>query len=242
MNRLYQEDFALFCRLTNEKEVLQHYLAYIVRTTQTQSILDIGAGNGDLAIPLSQLVAYYMAIEKQPEYVQRLRQADIPVLEADFPVEIKGFYDLVLLSHVISHSPASWGTIVDAAWTNVAQNGELIIITHRGKEDHWTRLLRRIGQDHLEQYRTGFEALCVVLEGLGRLSIHVTTSLVRTKNLDELLEALSFVASNGISERKQAFLDLRIKLAEIFHNEYFSNGYYCFPFDHYILRTRKTHG
>ena len=73
MEEQYIKDFETFLKHTDEKEVLYQALAEEIKSNHFSSILDIGAGNGDLSLPLSKLVNRYLAVEQKPKYVQRLK-------------------------------------------------------------------------------------------------------------------------------------------------------------------------
>jgi len=240
-NELYQKDFKLFQQLTDEKPKLLKWLQLFLATEGVRSVLDIGAGNGDLAIPLSQCCQRYQAVEKHPEYAKILRLAHIPVVEVAFPVRIGETYDLVLLSHVLARAQEKWQPVLDAAWETVEPSGTLLIVTYRGGEDDWTKLVRGIGRDESDYNRTTYQLLLSYLQNLGNVRVDRLESVVSSASLDEMVGALSFVASGGVDERKAEFLEQRQIVEQLLNRRYrHEDSTYRFPFQHYLVQVKRA--
>ena len=97
----YTKAFRAFLDHTTEKQDLFAALKRRIEVAGAQSLLDIGAGNGDLAIPLSELVTTYLAIEPKPDFAAKLMANGIKVINSAFPCDFGGTFDAVLASHVI---------------------------------------------------------------------------------------------------------------------------------------------
>lgn len=202
----YKNDFEKFLAHTNEKDVLAREIGADIVRFKINSILDIGAGNGLMNIPLSKRVDTYTAVEQNPIFVEKLAEAGINVIEAHFPVHIEGAYDLVLVSHATSYKEDSFEPFVRAGWNLVAPHGRLLIITYRGQEDDWTELMKQIRQPTSDSNRIGYNRLVELLFSLGEVKVRKVTTTVQTDNIDDMVDALSFVASDGNPERKAEFL------------------------------------
>lgn len=239
MHEVYTYDFERFLAATNEKEVLRGEIVQDIDEAHPSSILDIGAGNGDLSIPLSRRIPRYTAVEKNPLYVERLKNAGINVKDGVFPLSLQDNYDFILASHVISYSDGTMGDFIDSAWSHLEENGRFLIVTYRGEEDDWTRLRRRLGFDVTTTNQEGFKALTEQLEGLGTLDIRKVQTLVRTSNSKEMIDALSFVASNGIPKKRKQFMEQDEEISQILEESYQADNGYYFPFQHFFLKTRK---
>jgi len=239
MHEVYTYDFEQFLAATNEKEVLLEEIARDVDEAQPSSLLDIGAGNGDLSIPLSRKVPQYTAVEKNPLYVEVLKKAGIKVKDGVFPLTLQDRYDFILASHVISYADGTMKAFVDSAWSHLNDNGRFLIVTYRGEEDDWTQLRGELGFDVGTANREGFKALREQLEKLGTLDIRKVQTLVRTSTSQEMIAALSFVASNGIPEKRQQFMEQERGLSQILEDSYQDKDGYFFPFQHFLLKTHK---
>jgi len=252
----YRKAFALFLAHTDEKEALLGHLTRSFGYRKTSSILDIGAGGGELAIPLSRAVARYVAIEQREDYCGVLRKAHVEVVKGVFPpLPIPGDFDLVLASHVLPHTMELCEPFVSAAWALVAPGGRLTVITYSdmrsaGKENAWRNLLEacNLSTDHHgpRQAAILMEMLPQYAKGCRPASILMETR-VKTRTLAEMVEALAFVYSDGDAERFEQFVANR-EVAPFLEECYLSyagsrisksNGY-DFPFEHLIIDLNKA--
>src|SRR3989344_2336155 len=104
----YSQSFEKFLSHTDEKKVLLSKIEKIVSHLRAQSILDIGAGNGLISIPLAKKVGEYLALEQNNKFYKILSQAGLSVIPETFPTPAlppKHLFDLVLSSHSISYEP-----------------------------------------------------------------------------------------------------------------------------------------
>lgn len=239
MSDIYKNDFEIFLQHTDEKPVLLAKLKSIFNEFGVQSVLDIGAGNGALSIPLSKLVNKYVAVEKRPEFVKTLKEGGIETIEGIFPVPIEQKFDLVLSSHSISYKEDSFKPFVMQSWDAVESRSTFLIITYRGQEDDWTNLMKQILHDPINYNRVGYETLVELLESLGKVKIEKVITTVSSDSLEEMIMALSFVASNGLPERKERFLEQKGVLEKTLKEKYFQKGKYVFPFQHFFIYTTK---
>ena len=69
MEDIYKNDFEKFLSHTDEKKVLLDEISKEIEKHKTESLLDIGAGNGLLSIPLSKKVESYLAVEPNKKFV-----------------------------------------------------------------------------------------------------------------------------------------------------------------------------
>src|SRR5262245_55562927 len=98
----YRKAFETFLQSTNEKQEFARILIQQIRDRGVSSLLDIGAGNGELALPLSQQVKRYLAVEPNFAHAAVLRNLCLQVIEKPFPCQIDETFDMVVASHVIS--------------------------------------------------------------------------------------------------------------------------------------------
>ncbi|MEK7650844.1 MAG: methyltransferase domain-containing protein [Patescibacteria group bacterium] len=234
----YIGDFQKFLDYTNEKEVLLAEITEELRRHQCRSLLDVGAGNGLMAIPLSRQVSKYTAVETKKEYALALREAGLEVINSAFPIELSQKYDAVLFSHVFSYLHPDHEEFINAAWQFLNQNGVLVIVTYRGEEDDWTRLIKQLGLLNPGDYPAIFENMVNLLSSLGKTTVRKVVTTVKADNIEDMIAALSFVASNGVPERKQKFMTHREEIVAFLENYKTDDGF-AFPFQHFILVTEK---
>lgn len=202
-------------------------------------MLDIGAGNGLLAIPLSQNIGRYVAVEPKAGFVEKLRSHDLDVIQSNFPTPVHEKFDLVLSSHSMSYEKGKYESFINEAFQLLNPNGVFLIVTYRGEEDDWNDLLAFLGQNRIDSQRASFHFILELLNTLGNVSVRKVTTEVMTKNIDDMIQALSFVFSDGNPEKKEVFLGYRTKLEEILDSKYKTEHGYSFPFQHFFIATQK---
>lgn len=233
----YKNDFDIFLSLTDEKEVLIKEISQNITEFDIKSILDIGAGNGLISIPLSKKVEFYTAIEQQDSYAQKLREAGLNIIKDDFPTKLKNKYDLVLISHSLTYKRDSMEPFIDAAWDLVEPGGRLLIITYRRQHDDWDSLMEAVGEQTLN--KLGYDRLFEYLTSLGEVKVKKVITTVKSNNLNDMINSLSFVASDGDPERKIDFIKQSSIITEILESKYMDGNNYVFPFQHYLLYVYK---
>lgn len=234
-NSMYYKDFKTFLSYTNEKEILLSEIASDIEKYNVKSLLDIGAGNGLLSIPLSAYVKKYVAVESHKPYAKKLQQAGLRAIARPFPFSLNEIFDMVLICHALSYK-TPYRTFLRGAWRNVSFGGHLLFITYRAGRDDWTLLMDAVGIPVHKRNAGRFSAICNLLETLGDLHVRKVTTYVTTPTKKEMISALAFVASGGDEEKKKHFLftDLdRILLP------YKKGETYSFPFHHFFILVQK---
>src|SRR5690606_39138006 len=133
----------------NQKEVLVKNIIRYIKDSNTKSLLDIGAGDGDVALPISKEVQYYFAVEVNNERVNNLQKLGLNAIYGIFPNttnKITETFDMVLSSHSI---PEQLGVedhnlykpFLEKAWELLNKNGILLIVTFKGSVDDPVRLI-----------------------------------------------------------------------------------------------------
>jgi len=236
----YKRDFETFLQHTDEKEVLRQKLLQIMAEHQVESLLDLGAGNGDLAIPLSQAVANYVAVEPRPGFAERLIQADVSTIASEYPCEVPGQFDLVLICHVLSRKRELWEPFVTAAWEKVKPGGNLLIVSYRGQKDDWTDLMDALSLHQLDKSRSSYEEMLTHLKELGQTEVEIVTTRVITDETATMIQALSFVAGNGLPEPTSESLEKQSLIKDILEKKYRPASKYEFPFQHFFITVKKS--
>ena len=239
MGDLYSSDFEKYLSHTNEKAILRDVLLNYISDWGVGSVLDIGAGNGDLSVPLSENVGEYVAVEPKPNFVSMLKRKNINVIDKMFPCEVGGSYDLILCSHSVPYEKEDFEPFLQEAWKRVNDGGHLVMITYAGSKDDWNTLLERLEIDPFEDHIGRYLKRKQFLESLGFTDVRMVRTCLECDNVYDMFEALSFVAGGGIAEKKKPFLDKRNEVEKILKEEYCYDERFVFPFDHYFLIVRK---
>jgi len=248
MTDSYINDFQKYLSHTDEKEIFLDEITKEIKKYEVHSLFDIGAGGGLLSIPLSKKVGRYLAIEQKEEYVKKLKDAGLEVIQGEFPMKISESFDMVLSSHSISSYRKEYlESFAKEAWKFVKPNGILLIITYKGQEDDWTNLMDQIGVKKeqfdikIEDYnRLGYNTLIELLNSLGEIKTKKVITKVVTDNIEDMIQALCFVFSYGKTEKREQFLSLCTKLENILNSQYRDGMRYYFPFQHFFIVTQKT--
>ncbi|OGC81749.1 MAG: hypothetical protein A2V81_04535 [Candidatus Abawacabacteria bacterium RBG_16_42_10] len=260
---IYKNSFEAFLRNTNEKFVLRSEILRLIEERDIKSCLDIGSGNGDMALPISESVTRYVGVEKNPLFVTSLRAKKLQVHESTWPAPLpihghsvdSHFYDMVLLSHVVSYEKDEWKDLLREAWWHVRPGGGVMtLVTYRGDETDWTNIMQELGQGgyySVDTHRKTFHEITSFLKGLGKVNDKKVVSHVTVlEHLDEMLQALEFVYTNGREDRLVEWQKIRNQFGKILSERYDANlphskrrilvPKYQFPFPHLCINVEKS--
>jgi len=236
----YRISFENFLRCTNEKEILLASMSDYIKKLKIKSLLDIGAGNGDIAIPLSRMVDSYMAVEKNENFVKKLSSKKINVIKANFPEEkfkLKKKFDLVLCSYVIPHNK-DFKKFISEAWEYINSGGHLLIITHSRSRDECGKFFKKIKFKNFWDNPSFFPRLINYLKILGKVSVKEVMSTIRSVDLHEFFSALAFIASGGESDKEKLFYKKKEEIEKVIKRDY-KKEIYEFPLKHYFILCNK---
>lgn len=231
---LYKKSFHFFSSSTNEKGVLIREIGGRIVSLRLSSILDIGAGSGDLAIPLSRMVERYVAIEQRPDYVKTLRNGKLQVVEGVFPCDVSGCFDVVLSSHSISWGREKMELFVREAIKRVAKGGVFLLVTYDNEEGDWARLVQSCFPRSTSRHNGRIEHLKTFLPKCGRCNGEVVETTIKTRSFKDFLEALAFVYSHGLETKYQEFIENR-SIPNYLKGNYEKDGRFSFPFKNIIF-------
>jgi 2-polyprenyl-3-methyl-5-hydroxy-6-metoxy-1,4-benzoquinol methylase len=237
---LFYEGFESLQRHSDEKRVyVEKFVEYIGRYAAS-SLLDVGAGDGEVALPISEHVDNYVAIEQSLEYAMRLQAAGKTVVNQLFPTDIKGKYDLVVMSHVISHVSGNYTTLVPAAWDLINPDGHLLVVTHRGaKEDDWSRLLESVGLGYSETSSKHLSELIDDLSERGDTTIENVVTHLKADQSSQMIRAMAFLAASGGKTHYNRFMEKADAVTEVLESRYRVEDGFYFPFIHPFISTKK---
>jgi SAM-dependent methyltransferase len=239
---IYEEDFSSYLKIANEKPVLAQEIIKLFDKLKVKSVLDVGAGNGDLSSLIFKKVGRYTAVEPRKEFTKLLREKDINVIEGTFPCSIgKEKYDLVLCSHSVPYLQGDYEPFLKEAYEKLNKNGNLLVITYIGEGDDWNYFLRDIGVKPFVNTLVNYTDRKNFLSQLGEVKEWFVFSKLESSSIKDLVKALGFVASAGEKDKKEDFLSKTEKIREVLKGKYYNkeSGEYFFPFKHVFLTVNK---
>ena len=242
---LYEEDFPFYLKFTNEKKVLASEIRALFKKLNVKSVLDIGAGNGDLSSLLFREVNQYTAIEPKPEFAKSLRDKGINVIEKAFPCDLgKEKYDFVLCSHSAPYSREDYKPFIEEAIKRLNNTGDLLIITYIGEGEDWNNFMEEIGVKTFEDTLSRYIERKNFLKQFRMLKEWFVFSKLESSSIDDLIRALSFVASGGEKEKRDTFFSKIEKIKNILNLRYYDPKFkrYFFPFKHVFLMGSGMNG
>lgn len=212
--RTYRVAFRRFRAHTDEAELLRAAYQQTMHGHRVRSLLDIGAGDGAVAIPLASGAATYVAVEADPMLAARLRRAGLDVrcgtfpLPLDPPLDPDQRFDLVLLSHCVSYSTPLPVTeaLLRSAWQFVHAGGMMLTVVHRGEGDEFDDLIALVDPGQRDRHRAAFRSIWATVWRLGPTRKYDLTTSVRARTPDQLLRILAVNASMRNGELYQQFL------------------------------------
>lgn len=235
----YVPKYQDFLGTTDEKEVISGVLAPLL---SEGTVLDIGAGTGDIPDKLGLGADRYTAIEQRPEFIELLKTKGYSVIEKLFPCKAPKA-DNVLMSYVL-HGIDQCEAMIDPAWELVDDEGQLVVVTFRDNEDDFNKLLHRIGHTRRVNTDVRFNYLQNKFSSLGEMAIRTTQSHIYGSDIESLAASISFIATNTIVGTPELRAELHGRM--VAEQPYFDDLYktdegdYQFPMDHYIFTTQKS--
>ncbi|MCX6751108.1 MAG: methyltransferase domain-containing protein [Candidatus Pacearchaeota archaeon] len=238
----YEEDFSFYLKFTNEKRVLAQEIINLFKKLKVKSVLDIGAGNGDLSSLLVKKVEKYITIEPQKEFAKLLRDKEISVIEKTFPCYTgEEQYDFILCSHSLPSLRRDYEPFLKEAFEKLKKDGNLLLITYIGKDNDWGNLLRDINVKPFEDTSARYFERKDFLKQFGKIKEWFVFSRLESSSIDNFIKALSFVASGGEKEKREIFLSKTKEICDILNKKYYDkkSEKYFFPFKHVFLMVNK---
>ncbi|HET8575401.1 MAG TPA: class I SAM-dependent methyltransferase [Candidatus Paceibacterota bacterium] len=219
---------------TTQKEILFREISAFLDKHQIQSLLDIGAGDGSVALKISEKVSDYLAIEKRPSNVALLKDLGLKVKNATFPFPLQQTFDLVLSSHSVPEEKSLYPTFLPAAWKAVKPGGFLIIITFKGGSSETVKIkntwLKKPQDLHDEEL---FTEMMGILKNFGEINIRRFESTFESESLAETTEFVSLSFDEENNDKRKQFLK------KILQEKYFKDGAYHLPAEHVMVTVAK---
>lgn len=234
LTELYDEAFRLFTSHTDEKEVLYRKIGDRIERLGVSSMLDIGAGNGELAIPLSRKVKTYVAVEHKPEYTEALKKEGLKTVLGTFPCRVSGHFDMVLASHSVPWNRHDSGLFLREVIRKLKTGGVFLLITYDHEDGNWKELLESCFPRLLQKNQGRVAHLKSFLPTFGQCVCRTAIAEVRTRTPEDMRKALAFVYSDGLERKHQEFLG-NTQVLEFLGRKHEEGEEYRFSFEHIIF-------
>ena len=236
----YHDLYPEFLSATDEKAVLAKAL---LQAIGQGSVVDIGAGSGEIPDLMGIATSRYLAVEYQPTFVSTLRRKGYNVIEGLFPCAISGPHDNVVLSYCLAGDQQQCRIMIESAWTAVASGGRLLVVTFGDALDDYNALMHRIGHTTRDGSGERIPNLIRIPDPLGPPTWICVTSHVYSESFDRLAAVLSFIATNsniGTVERRAELRNAIAKERQLLDRCYLGrDGVYRFPIEHHLLIVHK---
>ncbi len=192
-----------------------------------------------MAVPLSECVDTYTAVECDPVDAYDLRAAGLNVVEDIFPVPMDRTYDVVLSCQSVPEgSVTAYPRFLDGAWACTGSTGLMLIVTFKGSTGAVADVRRALlGVDSPRSPE--LEAIVEYCKSHGTTSMWHCNSYVEAAAAGELAEFLSPWLAGQQETRER----LRQSLIDILEAEYrVRERLFVFPTQHVFISCYRGSG
>jgi SAM-dependent methyltransferase len=243
MTDAYADAFDTFLASTDEKEVLAAELGRQIRRHGSRSLLDIGAGSGQLGALLAPLVDDYLAVEVRKSYASQLQARGLRVQTARWPCLLDQRFDAVLMSYVLTFDD-DLRAMIEPAVEALTPDGMLLLVLHDVNDSDWGQLLDILEIPYLAESELPRRTTKIMRDELGlNVSLSYATSFARTEHVSDMVDALRFVVAAGIQERLAPFEAKHAAIVTLLESRYQKpDGSFEFPFRHLVATAARDTG
>src|SRR3989344_6208207 len=126
-----------YLQYSNEKQLILDKILQIVKPKREWSFLDVGAGTGEITIPISQLVGKTTIVEESKSQVDKLlkKNSFLDIYNKKFEyVILARQFNLVLMSLVLMHIE-DWKKTIEKLLACTKPEGYMFIVHHMESGD-----------------------------------------------------------------------------------------------------------
>jgi adenine deaminase len=203
----YQRQLAVFVRSSTEKGIeLVKIGEMVAALEERRSFLDIGAGGGDLTIPISQSFSETAVVEpngKQASYLKR-RCPHFTVYNENWERMVLGErrFDFVLCSHVLYYiEEGRWLGTIDKMYSCLEKGGRIAIVLQSplGQVADFFRNFTRYDVNVLDLWRD-----LITKYGEEAVDVRYFTNEIWTDNIDDMVSiGLFLLLDRSFLKRKE---------------------------------------
>lgn len=191
---LYKKSFNLFLKNTDEKSVILKFIKKNIKLNNKVSFLDVGGGDGTLAISLAKEVKATLVIEPNTFFVKKIKKnKNIEVINNKWEnIRLEKKFDFILAAYVVTYFPQNKRKdMIKKMYKKLNHGGKIIILSVDAKKGSWRKIhtifyrlmgVKRISSD---------EELKKIMKEYQAKAINFKT-YVWAKNIAEMLNILYF--------------------------------------------------
>ncbi len=193
MNKSYTASFRKFTEYTNEKEVLARNIIQLTSIHDGSTVLDIGAGAGDISERLLQVGAFVDAVEPNHDFIPTLSRHSTKVMPQRWEnVHVKKKYDIVLSCHSITYfTDDTLPQAIEKMMAACCPGGKIVIVTVDQNLGSWREVHEEFYKTNGIKKRKTSQLLPVLLQGYQPEVCQVATS-VSAPSVEAMIEVLAF--------------------------------------------------
>ena len=187
---------AKYLQYSNEKQLILDKILQIVKPKREWSFLDVGAGTGEITIPISQLVGKTTIVEESKSQVDKLlkKNSFLDIYNKKFEyVILARQFNLVLMSLVLMHIE-DWKKTIEKLLACTKPEGYMFIVHHKESGDlrDFLSTFRSMINGREEEKRWRFEDIQQIIQELGEKpnveEINATLTIPSVKEAVNLCE------------------------------------------------------
>lgn len=190
----YKKSFNLFLKNTNEKKVILQFINKNIKLNNNITFLDIGGGDGTLALAIANKVKNTLIIEPNYFFVKKIKKnQNIKVINAKWEnVNLEKKFDFILAAYVVTYFPElKRKMLIKKMYRALNTGGKIVILSVDAKKGSWRKIhtffYKLMGRKH----KSSDEKLKKLMKDYCAKSETFKTR-VAAKNISEMLNILEF--------------------------------------------------
>ena len=190
----YKKSFKLFLKNTNEKSVILKFIEEHIFLDKNKKFLDIGGGDGVLALTLAKNVDSIVIIEPNTYFVKKIKNnRNIEIINDKWEnVKLEKKFDFILAAYVVTYFPQNKRKIlIKKMFQKLNKDGKLLILSIDAKRGSGRKIHTYFYKLMDVKHKSSDEKLKRIINNYKAKRIIFKTK-VRAKNTIEMLDILSF--------------------------------------------------
>lgn len=190
----YKKSFNLFLKNTEEKKVILNFIKKHIKLNNDVNFLDIGGGDGTLALAMANKVRSALIIEPNYFFVKKIKKSkNIKIINDKWEnLNLKKKFDFILAAYVVTYFPQEKRKLlIKKMYQILNHGGKIIILSVDAKKGSWRKIhtffYELMGIKHKssdEKLKKLMKNYCAKLETF--------KTRVAAKNISEMLNILEF--------------------------------------------------
>jgi hypothetical protein len=217
----------------NQKSVIVNFVSRFVKSHKLRSFLDIGAGFSETTSRFNRIADVYVAVEKNKSRAKKLEANGVNTICSEFPLKLNRSFDFILCSHSIPEEQAKYDAFIDGAWKLLSENGYLMIITFKGRNDDWSKIRAKLKNETAQAFEgNDLKILKIKLASLGKV---VTKRIVSVEQSGNPMD-IAKIQCDSFNEKPKRCLRF---VSDELKDRYERDGVFYFPHRHTVLIVEK---